>query len=534
MGIGVLQLASFHEIDSFITYKPSITYFKNIYMKYTSFSSVLSTQNFISNLNFNSKAISNISINSDLIGKITLVIDLPEIPIFKNIDGTIDTITKFAWAEYIGYRLIDNIEIIIDNKVIDRQYGEFMLIKNLLESNIDINEVIGNIKELKNPTNGKQQYRLHIPINFWFNKNSQSYLPLISMKNNPINISLVLNPISKCCIISPTHYIIIDDDIVNFTQGEYIQQKINNLIAIGKFEYYDILTKKLYYTKINDVPFVGLVINDSSIIQTETDKRLILYELNDNGELVNSQYLINGSKSYVMPQINSTEIIFKNLAFNINDIKLNDAFYIIEYIYLSSTEREIFKKTQIDCHIEQILYSEEQYIDSLNKSIPLYFTGLCKELIWFSQMNQAQLINQWTNYTDNLIPDKNGNYVGNNIITQQSLNYYGNERISFRDSKYFDTYTTNNNHTCSLNYNYPINTYSFALLTENTTQPSGSTNFSVIENVTLKIRAKNIEKGVIIGSINNSVKLKAYSVCYNTLRIKNGVAGLVFSGDVTL
>lgn len=527
MGIGVLQLSSYSNLDTYLTYKPKVTFFKNRYKRHSIFSSEISKQSFSSRLDFGKESYVDISKNGDLIGKITLIIDLPEILDFKNSSNEIDQIIKFAWVRNIGYRIINNVELIIDNQLIDKQYGEFIKLQNDLSSNKDISRIIGNVDELVKFSSNKNSYQLHIPLPFWFTKKSNSYLPLVSLHNNPINIHVELNSIKKCCIISPSHYIIIDDDIVNFENGEYIIQTINGIEAIGKFEYFDIISRKLYYLKINDVSFSSLIISDPTLIQNESDRDLLLYVQNSDGTFVNSKYLIigNKTKTYVMPQINSSETIYNSSAVNLDNIKLNDSSLLVEYIYLGKDERDIFKKTQIDCHIEQVLYSGEQFIDGINQNVPIYFTKPCKEIIWISQLVYAQntIINQWDNYTNSFITDENNNYVGENIITYASITYNGNERVTYRDSKYYDTLLINSQHTYSDNSASPINVFSFCLEPENSAQPTGSVNLTVIENVNLKIRT-NTDK----------ISVRTYGIVYNTLRFKNGTAGLLFSGDIVM
>ena len=61
--------------------------------------------------------------------------------------------------------------------------------------------------------------------------------------------------------------------------------------------------------------------------------------------------------------------------------------------------------------------------------------------------------------------------------------------------------------------------YSFALDPEST-QPSGTCNFSKLDNVVLNLECSaNIPSGVI----------NVYAINYNILRIQNGMSGLMFS-----
>jgi hypothetical protein len=68
-----------------------------------------------------------------------------------------------------------------------------------------------------------------------------------------------------------------------------------------------------------------------------------------------------------------------------------------------------------------------------------------------------------------------------------------------------------------------INVYSFALKPEEH-QPSGSCNFSRIDNATLLLTLTN-------NTVNtfNTAQVRIYAVNYNVLRIMSGMGGLAYS-----
>ena len=71
---------------------------------------------------------------------------------------------------------------------------------------------------------------------------------------------------------------------------------------------------------------------------------------------------------------------------------------------------------------------------------------------------------------------------------------------------------------------YPgIYCYSFALNPEEH-QPSGSCNFSRIDNVQVDVRVK---AGITLTQAANTLEM--YAVNYNILRIQSGMGGLAFS-----
>jgi hypothetical protein len=68
-----------------------------------------------------------------------------------------------------------------------------------------------------------------------------------------------------------------------------------------------------------------------------------------------------------------------------------------------------------------------------------------------------------------------------------------------------------------------INVYSFALKPEEH-QPSGTCNFSRIDNATLILTLSNNTVGSVL-----SAQVRVYAVNYNVLRIMSGMGGLSFS-----
>jgi hypothetical protein len=68
-----------------------------------------------------------------------------------------------------------------------------------------------------------------------------------------------------------------------------------------------------------------------------------------------------------------------------------------------------------------------------------------------------------------------------------------------------------------------INVYSFALKPEDH-QPSGSCNFSRIDNATLHLTLTNNTVSSVY-----SAKVRVYAVNYNVLRVMSGMGGLAYS-----
>ena len=535
MGGGLIQLVAYGAQDVFLTNDPQITFFKIVYRRHTNFSTEVIPQFFNHTPDFGRRITTVLSRNGDLIRNIHLVVTLPRIPQFKDENNEVDVISKFAWVKRIGYALIKNVEIEIGGELMDKQYGDWLNIWNELtvekDKNIDV--IIGDVKELTEFTNGKKSYKLFIPLRFWFNRFSGLALPVVSLQYSHILINIELNDLDRCFILAPTHIINIDNDLVNFEPFEFLQQNTNGIISLAQFIHFDIINRQLYIKRITDNGFLSLTENDPTKIQTEEDQDALLYQTftDDDGleQLVNSRFLIKGLKSCfeAMPRINAFERTYTNRSIDFTNIRLKEAFLLVEYVFLDLEERVRFSRAKHEYLIEQVLFNGQKTVDGLHQSFNLGFTQPCKELIWVTQLSLAldKRNNDHFNYTDSLIKDEDGDPIGRSIITDETLLFNGHERVTFRDNEYFGWIQPYQNHR-----NAPkegINVYSFALHPEKH-QPSGTANLSKIDQILLRL---TVNREI---DFTNTAKLRVYAVVYNVLRVANGISGLVFSNDIQI
>lgn len=509
---GLIQLAAIGAEDLFLTQDPQITFFKVVYRRHTNFSTEIIPQDFAHTPNFGTRVTCILSRNGDLIRKMYLVIELPSVPYFLNGNNQIDNIAKFAWVKRIGYGIINNIEVEIGNESIDKQYGDWLNIWHELTitRNKFLDEMLGNVKELINFTNGKQSYTLYIPLQFWFNRFTGLALPIISLQYHNVQINLELNQLQSCYILTPTNSINIINDFVNFKYMEYLTQTVNGVTSIARYVAFDIITKTLYFWRITDNGFLS--ITDTSADPLEPD---------GSGGYTYSEYFIIGETSgfEAMPLINSIERVYVNNSVNINNLSLIDAFLLTEYVFLDDDERVRFYQSKHEYLIEQVLYNDQQTINGINQSFGMNFTQPCKEIFWVSQLSLVleNRINDIFNYTNNV-----NSLIGTNIILSETILFNGQYRLTVRPSQYFSYIQIYQNH----DYSAPegINVYSFALYPEKH-QPSCTANLSKIDNITLQLNVNSF--------INYSytAALRIYCTVYNIFRVAHGISGLVFSND---
>ena len=482
---GIIQLISRGIEDIHLSHNPQITFFKSIYKKHTNFAIEQVNQSFNAIPNFGDRLSCTLSKNGDLLYKCYVAIELPEI---KS-----DGFHKFSWVNKIGYYIINNIEIEIGGEVIDKHYNDWLYISNEISCNdiSRLDKMIGNIDSLIKPSFSKPSYKLYIPLCFWFNKNSGSSLPLFLIHYQSVKFNIEFNLLNECLIVSPNSSIIIDDPFVLFSPNEIIYQTINNVTVYAKFFSYDPITKTLYYDIIN-----GYFQSPPSISSV-------------------TLYIITGTISlyFCTPKINS---VHKDISY-VPSISLSNASILASYIYIDTDERKLFSNSSHEYLIHQLQYDIDRNISSNSIKVRLNFINPCKELFIRCKLDTLRGFN-FSDGVDNL--GLINNNTQNGLIKHISLLFNSELYNNISDSSFFSYVQPYQHHVNTL----PIGvySYSFSLTPEDYNQPSGSINFSKIDNISIDIIFnKNI-------SITNTAKLRIYCLSHNILHIKNGLAKLLF------
>jgi hypothetical protein len=189
---------------------------------------------------------------------------------------------------------------------------------------------------------------------------------------------------------------------------------------------------------------------------------------------------------------------------------------ICNYIYLDVFERTKFaKQDTFEFLIEQFQQTNAYQIPTniVNHTSRMFFNHPVKEIIWMYRSSLALANNDYYNYSS----ITNYNTPPTDPIDQIQIRYNGNDRFEMLPDTFFKLYQPYRHHSCGTKKN--IFVYSFAINPEDM-QPSGTCNFSKIDNATLNCTFNaNIPDGT----------LTIFATNYNILRIKNGMAGVMFS-----
>lgn len=195
MSPSLLQLQALGEEDVYLTKDPQINIFKYNYYRYVNFAT--ETVKLETNIvcDFGKRMTCEVPKRGDLLSKLHLHIRLPEL---------VKKSGSYAcWSDTIGYAIFSEpIELMIGGIVVDRLYPQFL---NAWDEFTTGNQRLGkNLMILKsdvysaNFNNATKPYDLIIPLDFWFTKDYNLALPLLSMHHQNIKINFKLRNFEEC------------------------------------------------------------------------------------------------------------------------------------------------------------------------------------------------------------------------------------------------------------------------------------------------------------------------------------------------
>lgn len=173
--------------DKALSHTPQFTPFRTMYKRYTNFAMESTEQTFVSTAKFGSKPSCTISRNGDLLSKMYLEVTLPKL--VTELIGKESTI----WADYIGHRLIRNIEVNIGGVKMDSHPGDFlhMWYELSCKNKKGYDALIGRKVT-------KDGQKIIIPLQFWFNQNYGLSLPLIALTHHDVRIIVEFSDLKDC------------------------------------------------------------------------------------------------------------------------------------------------------------------------------------------------------------------------------------------------------------------------------------------------------------------------------------------------
>ena len=529
-----MQLVAYGAQDVYLTGNPQITFWKVTYRRHTNFAMESIEQTFNGQADFGRRVQCTVSRNGDLAYRTYLQVTLPEI----NQDDAAGAVYA-RWLDCPGEQLISMVEVEIGGQRIDRQYGDFMHIWNQLtltsEQEDGYNKMIGNTTQLTfltdpnfadvatacgaasvpeavcAPRNALPETTLYVPLQFWFCRNPGLALPLIALQYHEVKINIEIRPMDECLFA-----------VTKIGMSAAPGKNVKATAAYSK----SLVAASLY------VDYIFL----------DTDER---------------RRMAQNPHEYLIEQLQFTGD--ESIGSSSNKIKLNFNHPCKELIWVVQPDDNVsycdsFVETKVlNMALGAQPFNYTDAIDALPNSIRAFSsssqltgtnapnTSVINESGLFNDpnANQSGSSTQVDDLSSNLgkagvtngVSDA-GAFVlaetslkmhcwGENPVVTAKLQLNGQDRFSEREGTYFDLVQPFQHHTRSPDTG--INVYSFALRPEEH-QPSGTCNFSRIDNATLQL----VVSAAAIGSANTA-KVRVYATNYNVLRVMSGMGGLAYS-----
>jgi hypothetical protein len=541
MGGALMQLVAYGAQDVFLTGNPEITFWKVSYRRHTNFAMESIEQTFNGQADFGRRVSCTISRNGDLAYRTNVQVTLPEIN--QDMKGTTGAVYA-RWLDYPGEQLIALVEVEIGGQRIDRQYGDWMHIWNQLtlssEQQAGYYKMIGHTTQLTYlcdpafadingpcastggpsqvcaPRKALPETTLYIPLLFWFCRNPGLALPLVALQYHEVKINIDFRPIGEC--LWAVRSLSSTDGTSQAVTTAYQQ----SLVAASIY-----------------VDFIFL----------DTDER---------------RKMAQNPHEYLIEQLQYTGD--ESVGSSSNKIKINFNHPCKELIWVVQPDSNVDYCNALESNstLYRVLgpqpFNYTDAIDALPPSIAVFggqaetsgaqafisggvfqMPGALDGLVSGNTSLGLNNADGWnhsvfdaaagSSNNGSLVSDA-GTFVlaetalnmhcwGENPVVTAKLQLNGQDRISEREGSYFDVVQPFQHHTRAPDTG--INVYSFALRPEEH-QPSGTCNFSRIDNATLQLV---LSSGTVVGT--NTAKVRVYAYSYNVLRVMAGMCGVAYS-----
>ena len=574
MGGGLMQLVAYGAQDVYLTGNPQITFWKVTYRRHTNFAMESIEQTFNGQADFGRRVTCTISRNGDLAYRTYLQVTLPEINQQMRNGSTANAGANDGvyarWLDFPGEHMVSTVEVEIGGQRIDRQYGDWMHIWNQLtlskEQERGYYKMVGNTSQLTfitdpsfanidgpcdsdaprqvcAPRNALPETTLYVPFQFWYCRNPGLALPLIALQYHEVKINLDIRPIDEMLWAVSS---LSCEAVGAGTVGAKVTAAYNqSLVAASLYVDYVFLdtderrrmAQNPHEYLIEQLQFTG----DESVGSSSNK-----IKLNFNHPCKELVWVVQPDANVdYCSSLECGSILFRTLGaqpFNYSDavdalpnsiMAFGGPLGVAETTNAFISQSGLFADPGAVDVTSYEFWNHPAYGGA--DAAGSYLSGGGGNSVGGSGNNEGGFANNQVTpgaeVSNSGVSDA-GTFVlteasvdmhcwGENPVVTAKLQLNGQDRFSEREGTYFDLVQPYQHHT--RNPDTGINVYSFALRPEEH-QPSGTCNFSRIDNATLQLVLSN---ATVEGT--NTAKVRVYATNYNVLRVMSGMGGLAYS-----
>jgi hypothetical protein len=525
-----MQLVSYGAQDIYISGNPQITFWKILYKRHTNFAVESIEVTFNGQADFNKRVTAVINRNADLMYKTYVQVVLPQITLTGDSAGTLGSTFKgFRWLNYIGHRLLKQVELEIGGQRIDRQYGDWMQIWTQLTVEAGsiraLESIIGNTHDLVLmkrstglgldatcsasettiscvPRQGCPAKTLYIPLQFWFCRNPGLAIPLIALQYHEVRINVDFETWQNCqyaetavgaAAAAPAQSLAAASLYVDYV---YLDTEERRRFAQQSHEY---LIEQVQYTGAESI--------------TSSSNKL---QLNFNHPVKELQWVVQRDSFVDCSNPAWIASVGGPQPFNYSDDFSTDG------IIMSLLSQSAASGTAVGATASQGTYGSAAAAIATAVLGQAPTEGASMVGADSLDISGAAEFESGVNYLlAKVVLDSGIRCEGKNPVEVAKLQLNGQDRFTEREGSYFDKVQPFQHHCRTPSTG--INVYSFALRPEEH-QPSGTCNFSRIDKATLQL---TVSLNTVTGA--RTAQVRVYALNYNVLRVMSGMGGLAYS-----
>ena len=498
-----------------------------MYRRHTNFASESIEQTFTGSPNFGNRVQVQLTRNADVVTKMYL----------RAVLGNGESDSKWAWVSNVGHALINNVVLEIGGTQIDKQYGDWLNIWYELTHKVGQESgyarMVGNVAANTELATSHDEYVLNVPMQFFHCRHDGLGLPLIALQYHEVRVTFEFNTLNSLVVYEygsgsaiqwntqPTLSASLWVDYVYLDQEErkrFAQATHEYLIEQVQFPSTESINSVSTRTRLSfnhPCKFLAWVIR---LGRYTGGNRFLAYHATDANAV-----RLQATKRFILGWCS---VISSTIQVSSDYVVSNGGLSSVYEAYFTAAKAIVVDPTVFD--VDNVTITGELLPLEVASNTADFFEDACGARNTLPSSNNDGLaardivVYMYDNYGLQL--DRSENPVAQGLL---QLN--GHDRFAQRDGDYFNYVQP---YQCFSNTpNDGVNVYSFALTPEEH-QPSGTCNFSRIDNATLALtlgRAGETSNNFKNNYLSTDSELNIYAFNYNVLRVMSGMAGLAYS-----